>query len=217
MNTPGPTSSIKRVLASTALVVLCSAGLGTASATAAGGETCGWVKESSISKAFGLAETLQHNFLIKDVGNTAGVIHDRCRDFVWRGHQPGNAAQRREAILGGVGASMRMEAWVPDPGPFAGAWQMNFQDKLEGLQSRTRALFIEGPLHGSTFSPPRFGAEEAIGYQGTTKKTRKVRVFWWRPSTDVLFSATVVEARGKPAVASLMKVAAIVVPHIHIG
>lgn len=214
MNTPGLPSSIKCVLASSAVVALCSAGLGTASATAAGGETCGSIKESSISKAFGLADTLKHNLLIKDVGNTAGVIHDRCRIFAWRGDKPGNATQRREAILGGVGASMRIEAWVTDPGPFAGAWQMNFEDKLEGLQSRARALFLEGALHGSVFSPPRFGAEQAIGYQGTTKKTRKVRVFWWRQSIDALFSATVVEARDKPAVASLMKVAAIVVPRI---
>ena len=177
-------------------------------------DPCGLLTQHEISKAFGFTDTVLHKSVLRDVGNSAGVIHIRCLVVSWSGGKLGGPKQRREKILAGTSAKMRIESWVPDSSPFAQTWQRNFATKVDGLTSRARATFVEGPLHGAPFSLPRFGAERRVAYQGTTTRLHKIRAIWWSPSTSAVFSVSLLEARGKPAIASLKQVVAPMVPAV---
>lgn len=204
-----------RAFAAAAVVAgLTITGPAAGSALASDATACGLMTQHEMAKAFGLKETVIHNFVLREPGNPAGLLHIRCKAFSWAGSMPGNSTQRRAALLEGNFAPMRIETWVPDPGPYEKTWLANFPRKLEGLKQRARQQFLEGRLDGSTFVPPHFGAEGAIGYKAKMAKTTKIRALWWTASTGDLISFTVEEANGKPILAALRTLAATMVPGV---
>jgi hypothetical protein len=201
-------------LASAMLATLGMAAFAAAPAAATNADACGTITQHTMAKAFGLTDAVQHKSVLRAPGTPAGVIHIRCRAVAWSGAKPTNSARRRAGLLAGTVAEARIETWVADSGPAAETWLANFPKKLEGLKSRAKAQFIEGALHGSSFVPPRFGAESALGYQATSGGTRKLRAFWWNQSSGTLISFNIVEARDKPIVASLRALASRIVPGV---
>jgi hypothetical protein len=177
-------------------------------------DPCGLLTQHEFSKDFGFTDTVLHQSVLRAPGNSAGVVHTRCLVVSWRGSKLGGPKHRREKILDGTSAKMRIETWVLDSGPSAQTWRDNFAAKVDGLTSRAHATFVEGPLHGASLSLPRFGAEQRVAYQGTTAKLRKIRAIWWSPSTSALFSVNLLEAREKPAAASLKRVVAPMIPEV---
>lgn len=207
-------TAVNHFLAIATLAGLGSLGLAAAPAAASDADACGLVTQHTMAQAFDLANAVQHKAVLRAPGNPAGVVHVRCRAFAWRGPKPTNAARRRAGLLAGTVANMRIETWVADSGPSAQTWLANFPKKLDGLKSRAKAQFIEGALHGTTFAPPRFGAEAAIGYQAITGGTRKIRAFWWNRSSGTLISFNVEGARDKPLLASVRQLASKIVPGV---
>lgn len=200
-----------RVIAFTAISMFAAAAFVASPATAAPADACGLLSQAAIAKAFGLAHATKSSAVIAPPGNTAGVVQDRCRALVWSGDRPTNVTQRKTMLADGTLASLEIKTWVTDSGPYAGTWQGHFKEKLSTLRSRSRAFFIR-VLHGTSFAPLDFGVEHAVGYQGARNRTREVQGFWWNTSTDDIASIKVVEAKGKPTVAALDRIAAKVVP-----
>ena len=207
-------TTVNHFLVTAILAALGSTGLAAAPAAASDADACGLVTQHEMAKAFDLTNAIPHRVVLRAPGNPAGVVHVRCRAFAWSGPKPTNAARRRAGLLAGTVANFRIETWVADSGPSAQTWLANFPKKLEGLKSRAKAQFIEGTLRGTTFAPPRFGAEAASGYLAITGGTRKIRAFWWNRSSGTLVSFNVVEARGKPLAASVRQLAAKIVPGV---
>lgn len=207
-------ATVNHFLVAAMLAALGSTGLAAAPAAASDADACGLITQHEMAKAFGLTDAIPHHAVLREPGNPAGVVHVRCRAFAWSGPKPTNTARRRAGMLAGNVAETRIETWVTDPGPYAQNWQANFPKKLEGLLSRAKAQFVEGALHGTSFRPPHFGAEDAIGYQAASGGTRKLRAFWWNRSSGTLISFNVIEARGKPIVASAQQLAAKIVPGV---
>lgn len=210
---PLPTA-INLVLAIAALAMLGSAGLGATPAAAANADACGVVTQHTLATAFGLSDAIPHKAVLREPGNPAGVIHTRCRVLAWKGAKPNNAEQRKAGLLAGTVAELRIEAWVADSGPSAQTWLANFPKKVEGLKSRAKAQFIEGSLDGTSFKPPPFGAQSALGYKATVGGRQKLRAFWWNRQTGMLLSFNATEARGKPLVSSIQQLAAKIVPGV---
>lgn len=174
---------------------------------AANSDACGAVTQYTIAKAFGLASVLEHKALLRDAGNAAGVIQEHCEAFAYRGPKPTTSAKRKDALLAGTGAELKIETWVTDTGPAGAIWLANFPKKLEALRGQAKAQFVEGPLGGSAYNPPRFGAEASIGYQGIIGATGKIRALWWDRNSGTLILVNGVVAKSKPlrsAVRSLM-------------
>jgi hypothetical protein len=207
-------ATVNHFLVAAMLAALGSTGLAAAPAAASDADACGLITQHAMAKAFGLTDAIPHHSVLRAPGNPAGVVHVRCKAFAWSGAKPTNAARRRAGMLAGNVAEMRIETWVTDPGPSAQNWQANFPKKLEGLLSRAKAQFIEGALHGTSFRPPHFGAEDAIGYQAMTGGTRKLRAFWWNRSNGMLISFNAEEARDKSLAASVRQLAAKIVPGV---
>jgi hypothetical protein len=196
------------------LATLGMAAFAAAPAAATNADACGTITQHTMAKAFGLTDAVQHKSVLREPGTPAGVIHIRCRAFAWSGAKPTNSARRRAGLLAGTVAEMRIETWVADSGPSAQTWLANFPKKLAGLRSRARAFFIDGPLHGSLFAPPHYGAEAASGYQGATTALNKVRAFWWTRTTGTLISINLIESRDQPSLASLRALAEKIVPGV---
>jgi hypothetical protein len=207
-------TAVNHFLAIAASATLGSMGLAAAPAGASDADACGLITQHEIAKAFELSGAVWHNTVLRAPGNPAGIIHIRCRAFTWSGAKPTNPARRKSGVLAGTVANLRIETWVADSGPAAQTWLANFPKKLDGLRSRAEAQFIEDSLHGTSFRPPRFGAEAAIGYQATSGGTRRLRAFWWSRSSGTLVSFNVVEARDKPIVAAVRQLAAEIVPGV---
>jgi hypothetical protein len=186
----------------------------TTPAIAANADACGLATQHEMASAFGLTNSVQHKSVLRAPGNPAGVVHIRCRAFAWTGQKPTNAARRREGLLAGTVATYRIETWVADSGPSAETWLANFPKKLEGLKNRAKALFLEGSLQGTTFKPPTFGLESALGYQAPVGGLRRLRAFWWNRASGTLISFNVVEDQDKPVGASLRKLASEIVPEV---
>lgn len=176
-------------------------------------DPCGAITQAELARAFGLSQSQKNSTVIRAPGNSAGVIHDRCKALAWSGRKPSNA-RKFDAIREGSAADARLEAWVPDDGPFAANWYGNFASKIKGLTSRARATFVEGSLDGRAVSLPKFGAERSVGFIATTGNLRKVRAFWWSPSASDIVSINAVVGRGKPLLESIKAIAKEVVPAI---
>jgi hypothetical protein len=214
MSTRRLPTAVNHFLSITALAALGSMILAATPAAAANPDACGLATQHTMARAFGLTNSVQHKSVLRAPGNSAGVIHIRCKAFAWSGQKPTNAARQRAGLLAGTVATYRIETWVADSGPAAGTWLANFPKKLEGLRSRAKAQFIEGTLQGKSFAPPRFGIESALGYQAPSGGVRKLRAFWWDQSSGTLISFNVVEARDKPAGASLRNLASKIIPNV---
>jgi len=197
-----------------ALAGLLVAAVGAAPAVAANADACGVVTQHTMAKAFELTATIEHKTVVRGSGNPAGVIQERCEAFAYKATKPTTSAKRRAALLAGTGAEIKFEAWVADSGPAAQVWLSNFPKKLAALKSQSKAQFVDGPLNGSTYKPPRFAAEAAIGYQGRSGALRKVRGIWWDRSAGTLLVATATEEKSKPLRASLRSLMGGIVPGV---
>jgi len=197
-----------------ALVSLLVAGPGAAPALATNSDACGVVTQHTMAKAFELTNTIEHKTVLRGPGNPAGVIQERCDAFAYKGPKPTTSAKRRAALRAGTGAEIKIETWVADSGPSAQVWLSNFPEKLAALKSQSRAQFVEGPLNGLTYKPPRFAAEAAIGYQGRSGALGKIRGIWWDRSAGTLLVVNATEAKSKPLRASLRSLMAGIVPGV---
>lgn len=193
---------------------LSAAGPAAGSAAASDATACGLITQHDLAKAFGLKEATVEDTALREPGNPAGVVRVRCRASAWKGKQPMGRAGQRRALLAGTFARIRVETWVTDPGPYEGAWLASFPRKLEGLQARAKAQFVEGSRSGSTFAPPLYGAEAALAYRADTAKTTRLRAFWWRARSGELISFTLEAAKGLPVLSALRTLAARMVPGI---
>lgn len=201
-------ASIARVLASAAAVALL-ASLGATPASGAVPDACGLTTESKIAHSFGLTDAIEHKKLTARPGNPSGVLRDHCRVFAWSGGKPTNDKRKRKALLEGRLAWLNLETWVTDHSQFAPRWRAHFDAELKSIRAASVELFLKR-LGGRAFVPARFGAEEAIAYTGSTRRVTKVRALWWKRSDKSLIEMNVEEARGKPAVRSLMRIAAVI-------
>lgn len=201
-------------LGATTLAGLLAALLGASPALATNGDACGVVTQHTLARAFGLTSAIEHKTVVRGPGNPAGVIQNRCEAFAYKGSKPATSAKRRAALLAGTGAELKVETWVADSEPSAEAWLADFPRKLAALKQQAKSQFVDGPLHGSTYKPPTFGAEAAIGYQGRADATRKVRAFWWDRGAGTLIAVNAVEAKSEPLRASMRTLMAGIVPGV---
>lgn len=172
-------------------------------------DACGLTTELKIAHAFELTDAVEHKSLLAPPGNLSGVLRDRCRVFAWKGAKPSNDKLKRKALLEGRLAWLNIDTWVTDRSPSAPTWRAHFDAELGALRAASVELFLKR-LHGKAFVPPRYGADEAIAYLASTRKTVKVRALWWKRSDKSMIEVNVEEARGKPALASLKRIAAVV-------
>lgn len=205
-----PRMTRSTLAAVTAAVVLACAAPAAAPAANVFTDTCGLITQAEIARAFGLKDTVKHSTLVAEPGNSSGVVRNRCDAFTWRGPKPTNDKRKREGLLAGTLARLRMQTWVPDETPQAQAWRMSFDAKLKQVRGDASGLFLK-ELHGSRFSLPRFGAESTVGFSAVQGRIRKARALWWSRSAKTLIVIDAVEARGEPTVAALKQVASIVV------
>jgi hypothetical protein len=176
------------------------------SAHAAVPNACGLVTQFQIAHAFGLSDAIKHTKVTAPPGNPSGALRVHCRVFSWDGPKPTNDKRKREALLAGRLAWLNVDTWVADQSPSAPAWRSRFNAELKAIRAAAVDLFLRR-LHGSAFVPPRYGADEAIAYRGETRKTVKVRALWWKRSDKSLLEMNIEEDKGKPAIASLKRLA----------
>jgi len=207
-------SAVNPLLAVVLLGMLGALSLLPRPASAANADACGVISQHTMARAFGLSNSFQQKAVLRKPGNSAGVIHARCRAFSWAGPKPNNAAERRSDLLAGKVADLRIETWVPDTGPAQANWFRNFSKKLDGLRTRAKQEFIGGDLRGASFRPPPFGADAGIGYQAVSGETKRLRAFWWDRARGTIVSFNIVEARQKPIVQSVRTLASQIVPAI---
>jgi len=205
---------VKHALALTALCAFGSLGFAAVSAAATNADACGAITQHDMAKAFGLTDAIPHHTVLREPGNPAGVIHVRCHAFSWSGKKPNDDAQRKARVPAGTVATLRIDTWVPDQGPFEAIWRNNFQAKLEDLRSRARSLYLEGSRHGKSFQPPRFTAEGAIGYQAVVGGVRTARVFWWNRGSGSLIAMNILESPQRPLRRTVRSLAERIVPAV---
>ena len=197
-----------------AIAALAASAISAPAATAANPDACGLATQHTMARAFDLTNSVQHKTVIREPGNSAGVVQTRCRAFAWKGEKPTNTTRRRAGLIAGTVATYNIEVWVADSGPSSDVWLANFPRKLANLKDQARAQFIEGSLKGKTFAPPTFGFQSAIGYQAPTGGIRKLRAFWWNRNTGTLIAFNVAEDRDRPVGLSLRRLAAAIVPKV---
>jgi len=187
------------------------------SARAANADPCGVITQSALAGAFGLAHAEKDSTVLRSPGNSAGVLHDRCKGLAWKGTRPRSPKSEHAAIVAGTAADVRLEAWVPDESPFAERWHNNFPDKIQGLTTRARQVFVQGALHGRGIALPRFGAEHSRGFLAMVGKLVRIRALWWSTADASIVSMNVIEPRRRSVGQSLGPVTSIarrVVPAI---
>jgi hypothetical protein len=199
-----------RVLAAALVGALALVYLAAGSARAAVPDACGLTTESKMARALGLAHAVKRTSVPAPPGNTSGALRIVCRVFAWRGPRPANDKRKREALLEGRLAWLGVQTWVTDRSPYAPTWQAHFDAELGAIRTASVELFL-GRLHGKAFVPPRYGAEEAIAYRASTAKVTKVRALWWNRRDKSMIEMNVEEARGKPVLDSLERIASIIV------
>lgn len=200
-----------RALASAVITGLALLSVTATGSKAAIPDACGLITEHDLAKAFALAHAVKHTTLVTQPGNAAGVLRQTCRAFAWRDRKPTNAKRKRIALLDGTFAELTIHTWVPDQSPSAGRWRVRFPSVLKKQRGTTSALFLK-TLHGTRLVPPRFDADHSIAFQAPNGKLRKARGIWWNQDDKTLISIQVTQARGKPTVAPLRRIASHIVP-----
>jgi len=198
-----------RILGTITAIALACACLIPPPASAAVSDTCGLIAESKIAAAFGLTDAVKHSTVVAAPGNPTGVVRNRCEAFAWRGAKPNNEKRKRESLLAGTFASLTMQSWFPDEGPQSQVWRAGFDKTLKRIRGAASDLFLK-KLDGTRFTPPRLGADSAVGFSANVGGTRKVRALWWSRDAKSLLVFDAVEAKGQPTVASVKQVASIV-------
>jgi hypothetical protein len=190
-----------------AVAALCWLGPGAAGAAVP--DACGAMREGRIAHAFGLARVMERTTVVAPLGNESGVLRTSCRVLSWSGSRPTNESEKREAMSAGRLAWLKVNTWVTDRSRFAPRWRAHFNGEVKTLRASSVELFVKR-LDGRGFVPPRYGAEEAIAYRAESSKTARVRGLWWNRRDKSIIELNVEEAAGKPAVASLKRIAAVV-------
>lgn len=193
--------------------VVAVAGLATTTPTVASAavpDACGLVTTLQIAHPFGLTDAREHKKVTAPPGNTLGVLRNDCRVFAWSGTKPANDKHKREALLAGRLAWLKMDTWVTDQSPFAPTWRAHFDSERKAIRGASVELFLKR-LGGKAFAPPRYGADEAIAYESSTAKVTKLRALWWKRADKSMIELNIEEARGKPALAALKRIAAVIV------
>lgn len=209
MSAAGVRPRIKRLGVCVAAAMTCAFAL-VSPAGAAVPEPCATIKESEIAIAFGLTDVDKHNALVTVPGDPTGVLRTRCTALAWRGPKPTAASQKRESLVNGSLARLRIESWAPDETPQAEAWRTRFAEVLKRRRTAASGLFLKR-LDGIRLLPPRFGAESAIAFSAAPGLVRRVRGLWWSHELKRLLVFDAVEAKGQPTVAALKQIASIVV------
>ena len=204
----GVRAGISRAVGVAVLVAV--AGIMPTAASGAVADACGLVVTTQLSHPFGLTDAREHKSLLEPPGNSAGVLRDRCRVFAWSGTKPANDKRKREALLAGRLAWLDVDTWVTEQSPFAPVWRAHFDAERKAIRAASVKLFLTH-LGGKAFAPPRYGADEAIAYESSTAKVTKLRALWWKRADKSMIEMNVEEARGKPALAALKRIAAVIV------
>lgn len=184
-----------------------------AAAQAENVDACGLITQHETARAFGLNNANNRWRVVQAPGNSAGVVRVRCLASIWAGsaaRPPRSAAGRRQGLRDGTLATLRIETRAADSEPNASTWLANFPSKLKGLTSRARERFVGGPLDGRAFAPPKYGGDHSLGFDGRTRRLRKVSIFWWS-DTGGIISINAVQARGRATVASVRRIGKTVV------
>ncbi len=105
---------------------------------------------------------------------------------------------------------MTTDTWVTEQSPYAPVWRAHFDAERKAIRAASVGLFLKR-LRGRAFAPPRYGADEAIAYEATTAKVTRLRALWWKRSDKSMIELNVEEARGKPALAALKRIASVIV------
>jgi hypothetical protein len=214
MKRSGSCSCIRVVAVGLLAGLMTAAGPAVGSAAASYPAACSLMGEHDIAKVFELQEAFVEDIVARAPGNPGGVVQIHCRGVAWKGRKPKSTTRQRRALLAGTLAQLRVETWIPDPGPYESTWLANMPGQVEALKERAEAQFLDGPRGGSTFGLPHFAADGAIGYELDTAKTTKLRALWWKATTGEIVAFTIEEARGRSAVFSLMALAARIVPAV---
>lgn len=210
MSAIGPRANQRRILVGGLIGTLAVAYFGAIWARAAVPDACGTTTEHKMARALELGEAIQHKRLLTQEGNPSGVLRVGCRVFAWKGKKPVNDKLKREALLEGRLAWLHVQTWVMDQSPYAPVWRAHFDAERGAIRSASVDLFLRR-LHGRAFTPPHFGAEEAIAYVGSTRKVVKARGLWWNHRDKSMIEVDVEEARGKAAVAALKRIGSLIV------
>ena len=173
-------------------------------------DACALTTQHQMAKSFGLTDTRVHQSLLEPPGNPFGVLRTNCRVFAWSGTKPANDKRKREALLAGKLAWLNVDTWVTEQSPNASVWRAHFDAERKAIRAASVGLFLKR-LGGKAFAPPRYGADEAIAYEASTAKVTKLRALWWKRSDKSMIELNIEEARGKPALASLKRIAAVIV------
>jgi hypothetical protein len=177
--------------------------------------SCGVMTDHDMLKALAQRDMVRHGFVLRDVGNSAGVLHERCKVLAWTGRQPFSFKQERRQMLAGKASALRMETWVPDEGLNGNTWRGNFAAKIKALTERAREQFTEVSETGRTIALPTFSVEHSLGFLDIQGGVVKLRAFWWSASASSIVSMTARAAKGSPLAGSIKQIASRVVPMIH--
>lgn len=196
--------TLARVVAASALAAVCLILTAVASADPPT-DPCGVVREADAGHDFGFAHARKTSFAVRRPGNSAGVVHVRCRLTVWDGRMPSGRHQERLKLTDREMASLRIESWVPDWDGHADRWRTEFPSKIKGLTERARSQFL-GRLDGSALALPKEGVPHALAFAARAGGLHKCRAFWWDRRGTIL-SMNVVQGAGNAAVPSLRRFA----------
>lgn len=200
---------IARVVVSASLAAMLLSALSAGPAIAAVPDACGLTIESKIAHSFGLTKAIEHKKVTAPPGNPSGALRNHCRVFSWTGAKPTNDKRKREALVEGRLAWLNLETWVTDQSPSAPVWRAHFDAEVKAIRAASVELFLKR-LHGKAFAIPREGADETIAYLGETSKVVKVRALWWKRSDKSLLEMNLEEAKGKPVLSSLKRLASLI-------
>ncbi|MHB8491481.1 MAG: hypothetical protein ACYDA6_04595 [Solirubrobacteraceae bacterium] len=163
-------------------------------------DPCGAVSTSAVAKAFGLAHAKQYYHSTIPSGTGSGEVSSVCRYDAWSGGIPKNVNQVTEKVNHGKGALVTIKAQAidaSDPNAMTESWATKgFNDALLSVTLGAEASLLKA-LHGSTFVPPRFGAEHAVADRADSHGRREVLGIWWSASTYALVTIDVVAAKSK--------------------
>ena len=185
------------------IAALCLASSGVASANPPT-DPCGVVTEFSAAHAFGFKHARKTSVAVQSPGNSAGVVHVRCKLTVWDGHMPSGRRQEHAKLERREMTTLRIESWVPDQGGQAETWRANFPSKIKGLTERARSQFLGAPLDGSPLSLPKEGVPHALAFTAETGGIEKSRAFWWDRRGTIL-SMNALQGASGPTVPSLRR------------
>jgi hypothetical protein len=138
-------------------------------------------------------------------------VDGACTFDAWSGSRPVTSAQIQAGFAAGTYAVVQISTWAPASGLFlAGAQLKGFRETLATARRESRTQLLTAQ-HGSTFKPPRHGAQ-AVGWKAIGPTFRVARGLWWsRPSLRIMMIG-VRGSRKRPATAALDRIAASAVP-----